>query len=391
MSVAIRPSHDISSVSLLDRVGDVRAVELLRIAAGPIVLLHLRPFLERSADGIIYSDRFYQPYVPWYPEAPREVYIALLWLVVPAAVALGVGLLTRIAAAYVALFVAYNLFLSQTHFHNNRAFLLVLLVGLALLPLGRRMSVDALVRRAKGRPLLEPEGRLWPLLIMRIEVVAVYLSSALSKLIDPDWFGGTVLRIRFERGREAAADGGVPAWLLDVVTSPDFHFWLAKAAVLTEFAIGLGLVFRRTRLAAIWIAIVFHVTIQVSFSVQVFSYAALAALVIWITPSARDRLVVLRGQTAGVRLLAGSLRWLDWTGRFRVEHSTDSGPAVVLNDRDGTVYRGSAAGRRILTRLPATFFFVAPASLPGLRHVWRRSTAGFFDGAGASTTGHGSR
>jgi hypothetical protein len=56
--------------------------------------------------------------------------------------------------------------------------------------------------------------------------------------------------------------------------------------VLTELAIGLGLVFRRTRLGALWLEVGFHVAIEIIFSVQVFSYAALAAMVVWITPSA---------------------------------------------------------------------------------------------------------
>jgi uncharacterized membrane protein YphA (DoxX/SURF4 family) len=168
-----------------------------------------------AAGGVVYSDRFYEPYVAWYPEAPRDVYAALLWLGIASAASLSLGLLARPAAAYLAGFVAYNLFLSQTHFHHNRAFLLVLLVGLALTPIGRRFAIAGWLGRRRGRPR-SSEGWLWPLLLMRFEVAAVFLVSGLSKLIDPDWWGGTVLELRFLDGRAMAQEAGLPDWLLDV-------------------------------------------------------------------------------------------------------------------------------------------------------------------------------
>ena len=50
--------------------------------------------------------------------------------------------------------VAGNLLLSQTHFRHNRAFLAIVLGGLALLPAGRVLSVDAWWRRPRGLPRL---------------------------------------------------------------------------------------------------------------------------------------------------------------------------------------------------------------------------------------------
>lgn len=347
----------------LDGLGDLRHLELLRIALGPIVILHLWPFFERAVDGVAYSDRFVAPYVAWYPEAPRELYFALLWLAVPAAVALSIGLVTRLAAFYTFGFVAYNLFLSQTHFVHNRAFLCLLLVTMLLTPVGRRLSVDALRARRLDAGSLSSEGHLWPILLLRFEIVCVFMLSGLSKLIDPDWWGGTVTMIRFVDGRADGAAAGVPEWLLDIVVSEGFNSGFAKFAVLTEILIGLGLVFRRTRLAALWVEVGFHVTIEIVFSVQVFSYAALAAMVVWITPSARDREVIVRGRSAHARVVLWAVRWLDWTGRFvvrRAEATESEGPPVTLIDRDGSRREGGAATRMVFTRLPILFPFAAP-------------------------------
>jgi uncharacterized membrane protein YphA (DoxX/SURF4 family) len=137
---------------LLGRAVSMRALALLRVLAGPVVLLHLRPFLTDAWHGRIYRDAFFEPYAAWYPDLPRAVYVGLLWLAAVAAVAMTVGLLTRVATATTFAIVAYNLFLSTTHFHNNRAYLVIVLGVLAVAPCGRELSVDAWLRRRRGRP-----------------------------------------------------------------------------------------------------------------------------------------------------------------------------------------------------------------------------------------------
>ena len=126
-------------------------------------------------------------------------------------------------------------------------------------------------------------------------------------------------------------------------------------------------------MGAIWIAVIFHISIEIVASVQVFSFAALAALVIWITPSDGDRTVILRGQSASSRVISFVVRRLDWTGRFRLERADLPGPVVTLIDRDGTATYGAAATRVILSRIPITFMLAAPFNLSGVRTVWDRA------------------
>ena len=56
---------------LLGRRVSLRALALLRIAAGLVTLLHLRPFLEAARDGRIYRDSFYEPLRELVPGAAR--------------------------------------------------------------------------------------------------------------------------------------------------------------------------------------------------------------------------------------------------------------------------------------------------------------------------------
>src|ERR687894_892420 len=290
----------------------MRGLALLRVLTGPVVLLHLRPCLSDTLDGRTYADAFHHPYAAWYPELPEAAYIALLWLAAVAAVAISVGFLTRLATATTFVIVAYNLFLSTTHFHNNRAYLLIVLGLLAVAPCGRELSVDAWLRRRRGLPALDTSAPGWPLWLLRFECAAIYGASGLSKLVDPDWFGGTVTWQRVVRARYQLDAWPLPDWTVSLLTDRGFHTGAAKVIVLTELFIAIGLWWRGSRYAAVWVALVFHVSIQLSASVQVFSFLAIAVLVIWAVPSTRDRVLRIDPATGRHRRLGALVRGLDW-------------------------------------------------------------------------------
>ncbi|MGH9185809.1 MAG: HTTM domain-containing protein, partial [Acidimicrobiales bacterium] len=261
---------------LAGRAVSMRAVALLRVMSGPVVMLHLWPFLLDAWHGQIYSDSFYEPYASWYPQLPGSLYVVLLWAGVVAAVAMSLGLLTRVATTATFGIVAYNLFLSTTHLHNNRALLVIVLAGLVVTPCGRELSIDAWLRARRGRPALSSSGPAWPLWLLRFEASVVYGASALSKLVDSDWFGGTVTWHRMVQVQDRLADSSLPTWAVSVLTDRSFHTFAAKVIVLTELCVAVGLWWRGPRYAAVWVAVCFHLAIQLSASVQVFSYLAIA-------------------------------------------------------------------------------------------------------------------
>ncbi|WP_420435457.1 HTTM domain-containing protein [Candidatus Poriferisocius sp.] len=327
-----------------DEPASVRGVAIVRIVLGPSVIWHLRPFLADALNGVTYLDVFQQKWWPWVPNAPAGLYMALLWIGVAAAVLMTVGLWSRAATWVTLAVVAYNFFLSETHFRHNRAFLIILLAGVALCDNGRVLSLDA-----RRRQPLDDRALVWPVWLLRFEAAAIYFASGFSKLIDPDWVGGRVMHDRTLRyqddAREVLGDTlGDP--LLEVLTARAFQWVLSPVAVATELFIAFGLWFRRTRLAAVWVAVAFHVGIEVSAQVEVFSVIAIGALAIWATPSTRDRTLVTPSRW---------VRWLDWTARFDI--TVAPGASWRMVDRDGTVLEGQAARQFVRTRLPATFLF----------------------------------
>jgi hypothetical protein len=344
---------------LLGRRVSMRSLALLRILVGPVTLLHLRPFVADALAGRIYRDAFYEPYASWYPELPRPLYGALLAIGVVAAVAMSVGLCTRVATGATFAVVAYNLFLSTTHVHSNRAYLVIVLAALAVAPCGRELSVDAWLRERRGEPPLDPCAPAWPLWLLRFEAAVVYGASGVSKLVDPDWFGGTVTWHRVVQVRDRLDASPLPGWAVSLLADRSFHTVGAKLIVITELFIAIGLWWRATRYAAVWVAVCFHVAIEVSASVQVFSYLAIAVLVIWAVPSTRERVVTIDPANPRHRRLAGVIGPLDWLARFRVVDGRPGGP-VSLTDRDGGFATGPAAVARVLSRLPLTAWFALP-------------------------------
>ena len=172
---------------------------------------------------------------------------------------------------------------------------------------------------AEGEPVPDLRAPAWPVWLLRFECAAIYGASGLSKLVDPDWFGGTVTWQRVVRARDDLEAWPLPDWAVSLLTDRTFHTGAAKVIVLTELFIAVGLWLRRTRYAAVWVAVVFHVTIEASASVQVFSLLGIAVLLVWATPSTRDRVIRIDPTSAGHRRLRAVVRALDWLARFRVE------------------------------------------------------------------------
>jgi hypothetical protein len=160
-------------------------------------------------------------------------------------------------------------------------------------------------------------------------------------------------------------------WAVSALTDADFHIVAAKVIVLTELFIALGLWWRGTRYAAVWVAVIFHVIIEASASVQVFSLLGIAVLVIWAVPSTRDRVLRIDPTSPRHTRFARVVGGLDWLARFRVEPAATGSP-VELTDRDGTVLRGPPAVALTLSRVPLMSWFALPVLiLPAVRRARR--------------------
>jgi hypothetical protein len=263
----------------------MRSLAIVRILVGAITVVHLQPFVSAALRGDTYQDHFYHPYFRWYPELPEGAYIALLVTGCIAAVVMSLGVATRVTTKITFGVVAYNLFLSTTHMHNNREYLVIVVALLAVAACGRTLSFDAWWRTRRGLEPMDATAPAWPLWLLRFECATVYAASGMSKLLDPDWFSGTVTWGRLIEQEVAVRASILPGFLADLLLERSFHTVVAKLIIATELFIAGGLWWRRTRRLALVTAVTFHVMIQFTAQVQVFSYLGIAVLFAWADPA----------------------------------------------------------------------------------------------------------
>lgn len=267
----------------VERVASLRTIALMRLLFGAIVVRHLWPDLRSSVTPV---ERFHVTWWSWLPVPSPGVYRGLVWIGVAAGLAMLVGLAARAATAAAFAVVTYLVFVDMTSFAHNRGFLVWMLFGLSLVPTDGAYTVRNLRRSSRSAPRPDIVGKVWPVLLLQIVVSSVYLTSGGTKLLNPDWRSGRVLWDRMLRHEELIPFDG---WIHDLLVSRAFHHLLSPSAIALELFVGTGLWFSRTRGAAVALAVVFHVSIELTASVQTFSYSALAALLIWTVPTTARR------------------------------------------------------------------------------------------------------
>jgi hypothetical protein len=273
---------------LLARPVGTRTIAVVRVVVGLVAFVQLRPIAAAGLRGDTFHDRFHEPFLDplfrFVPMLGPTAFTALVVAGAVAAVSMAAGAATKASTIITATAVGYHLLVSTTHLHNNRAYLFAVLVGVSLAPAGRSWSVDRWWRRRRGLEPLPEVMPGWPLWLLRFECSLVYAASGVSKLLDPDWFGGTVTWGRVVTQEAMLRASVLPEFAQDLLLDRSFHTVAAKIVVLTELFVAGGLWWRRTRPWAVATAIGFHVAIEASASVQTFSYLAVGVLVVWADP-----------------------------------------------------------------------------------------------------------
>lgn len=273
---------------LLGRPVGTRSIAAVRIVVGLVAFVHLRPIAVAGLRGDTFHDRFHEPFLdPLFRLAPMlgpTLFTVLVVAGATASLSMAAGVLTKASTIVATAAVGYHLLVSTTHLHNNRAYLFAILVGLSLAPAGRSWSFDRWFRRRRGAAPLPEVMPGWPLWLLRFECSLVYAASGVSKLLDPDWFGGTVTWGRVVTQEAMLRASVLPEFAQDLLVDRSFHTVAAKVVVLTELFVAGGFWWPRTRPWAVATAIAFHVAIEASASVQTFSYLAIGVLVVWADP-----------------------------------------------------------------------------------------------------------
>jgi len=326
---------------------------LLRLSFGVLLLAFTaRRGLELVRWGY-FGDLYHLPIWPPYLVPGRALYTVLLCFQALCCVLAIVGFRGRAALLGGACTALFLFLCDRLQYHNNRYQLLLVALLVSLTPCDRSFS---LFRRARPGP-----GPRWAARLVGVQLSLVYLASSTGKLLDPAWRGGDVLHFRFSQGPHITSHL-LPPLVERLIQAPWFAQLATAAALATELFLAFGLWSARTRVAALWLGVVFHLGIEIAARVELFSYTMLCGYLVFVTPELRER--ILSFDLGGVRgrRLAWLLRRLDVLARFR--HEAHRGPELMLvTDREGNQHRGLAALRELSRATPALFPLWAPLAL----------------------------
>ena len=151
---------------------------------------------------------------------PTPTLDVLAWLVTAfefSVILAALGLLTRVATttAFVVGLYVLGLQFNYGYLHWAHAVVPIVMGILALSPCGAALSADALIRRlAKGR-VAESGGQYrWPIQLVRLVFVTVFLAAGLSKLRQAglDWIFSDTLRNYFLENQYVFRSEGARGW-----------------------------------------------------------------------------------------------------------------------------------------------------------------------------------
>lgn len=307
-----------------------------------------------------FGDKFHLPMIPEALVPPHQIYALVLAARVCLAVMVAIGVRARPALATSALLGLWILLCDRNQFHHNRYSLFCYAFLLALTPCDRSW------RAVEADVLLPRSGPWWGVRLSQVQVSLVYLASGGSKLLDPDWRDGLVLGDRIVRHAHLAIAKGVPHGIVDALSRPDVASAVAKLAITTELFLCVALLFRPTRVVALWWGFWFHVMIQITSNVETFGLLTLSMYGVFVTPDYRARKLQFDPSRPWGKLAGTFVPLLDWFGRFSVEPwepDDQRGHSVVIVRRDGERATGVRAFAMITRCVPLLFPLWAPVTL----------------------------
>ena len=161
-----------------------------------------------------------------------------------------------------------------------------LFLGVAMGRSGAVWGVESVRRGGRAGPVFVPG---WPVKVLLVQLVCVYVFSGIHKLLSPGWQSGYVMYY-VNHDLEWSLTPNLSPYL------PVFaHRLSAWVAVGWELSFPLLIAFRRTRAVALWLGVIFHVLCFFTLEVGHFALYSLAFYAMFlpspagINPAARFR------------------------------------------------------------------------------------------------------
>ena len=261
---------------------DIASIVFFRIAFGLLMAWHVWTFFtEHRLVGYFLEPRLLFKYYgfAWVQPWPGNgLYIHKIAMTV-SALFIAAGLFYRASAALFLLSYLYFFLLDEARYQNHEYLICLFTFLLIFIPAHRALSLDA---RARQR-LRTQTAPAWALWLLRGQMGVVYFYGGIAKL-NPDWLRGEPMR-------------WVMAHHLDFPILGRFFrqewavYTMSYGALLLDLFIVPFLLWRRTRIAALGVAALFHLMNTRLFSIDIFPWLAIGATTLFLSPDWPRRFV----------------------------------------------------------------------------------------------------
>ncbi len=236
---------------------DAASLAFFRIGFGLCLIYQIRP--HALGDSFYYAAAAPEPHIPYplldwiAPVSPEFMQVILLAMLV-AAVGITIGLGYRLSATVYTVAAGYFHFMDSVRYHNHYFLMFLLVFFLALTPAHRVASMDRWLWY-RSAPSTTPRWTIWWL---RFNIGIPFFFSGLSKL-NSEWLHGlpTIFFWGLLADRHAWARALNPEWMA---------LFIAWGGALADVVLVPLLLWRRTRLIGLALAILFNLGNAILFS-----------------------------------------------------------------------------------------------------------------------------
>lgn len=223
-----------------------------------------------------YFDRpflFKYEYFEWVKLYPDLWMLELhFWMMLIFGVFIMLGLFYRVSIVAFLILFSYQFFLDQIEYLNHFYLVIVYLVVMSFLPMNARLSLDVW-RSKKKEPSDVPRWAIYALMV-QTEIVLIY--AGLVKL-NPDWLGGEPLGLWLRERWQWHIFG-------DLVFEDWFVLMGAWGTVFLHLLGAVLLLFRKTRLVAFCLYLLFHLMNAYTFRIGIFPFMTIGATLLFFDP-----------------------------------------------------------------------------------------------------------
>jgi vitamin K-dependent gamma-carboxylase len=263
---------------------DIAPLVFFRIASGALMFLEV---IGTAVTGIV-RDNYIRPEIHftyfgfgWISDPPGNWTYVLVAILAASAIAIMLGAFYRLSAAIFAVGFSWFYLIEQSNYMNH-LYLICLLAFVALLiPANRAFSIDAR-RNPAVRASTTP---IWTLWLLQAHMAIAYFFGGIAK-INGDWLRGEPVRTWLQSGSLAKQLG--PAFQNEF-----WVYFICYGGLLFDLLIVPFLLWQKTRVAALLIAIGFHLSNAYLFDIGIFPFLSIAMTCLFLPPAWHRKLLRL--------------------------------------------------------------------------------------------------